>query len=395
MIFPFTAFVNQEDLKTALIINAINPQIGGVLIKGEKGSGKSTVVRSLVGVLPDIEVVSDCPFNCRPVKSSSSESALLCESCFSALQSGDELPIENKAMQVVTLPLGITEDNLLGSIDLEQILREGIKALTPGLLARANQNILYIDEINLLPDHIADDILDCSVTGWNVLEREGISIRHPARFILIGTMNIEEGELRPQILDRFALSVNVEKILKPEARVEVIKRNLAYEDNPTRFAQRYSNSQEKLRSQILTARNHLPHVQLENHLLWSIAQVCIDLKVDGVRPDMVIAKTSMTLAAFENAQRENTHQNTIKVEEKHLMKAALLALGHRTREGGFQPPATSEEIQQTFGEAFDKSKDIGDDDISVKEKEDDSESYPSVGMHYSESAGDKLSEKKN
>jgi len=214
--FPFTAFVNQEPLKLALALNAINPRIGGVLIRGQKGTGKSTVVRALADLLPLVEVVAECPFNCNP-----HDPTNMCENCRSRFEKGDKLPIEKRKMRVITLPLGATEDRVIGTLDIEKAIRKGIRALEPGLLAEVNQSILYVDEINLLPDHIVDDILDAAASGWNIVEREAVSVAHPSRFILIGTMNPEEGELRPQILDRLALHIAVKGIYEKDARIEI------------------------------------------------------------------------------------------------------------------------------------------------------------------------------
>jgi len=230
LVFPFSAIVGLDKLKLAILINAINPKIGGLLIRGPKGSGKSTVVRALVDILPKIKVVKDCPFNCSPYDPSN-----MCPTCSERHKKGEKLPMEEREMVVVDLPLGSTEDRVVGSLDVEKAIKHGIEALEPGILAEANQNILYVDEVNLLPDHIADDLLDAAATGWNIVEREGISVSHPSRFIFIGTMNPEEGELRPQLLDRFALSVTVERITSVENRIEVVKKNMEFEADPEKF----------------------------------------------------------------------------------------------------------------------------------------------------------------
>lgn len=220
LVFPFSAIVGLNKLKLAILINAINPKIGGLLIRGAKGSGKSTTVRALADILPKIKVVKDCPFNCNP-----NDSSNMCPKCSGKYKNGETLPVEEREMVVVDLPLGATEDRVVGSLDVEKAIKYGIEALEPGILAETNQNILYVDEVNLLPDHIADDLLDATATGWNIVEREGISISHPSRFIFIGTMNPEEGELRPQLLDRFPLSVTVERINSAKDRMEIVKRN--------------------------------------------------------------------------------------------------------------------------------------------------------------------------
>jgi len=334
IVLPFTAVVDQDLLKLALILNAINPKIGGLLVRGEKGSGKSTVVRALADLLPEIKVVKDCPFNCNP-----EDPTNMCSVCRERFERGEKLPVEKRKMKVVTLPIGATEDRVIGSLDIERALKEGVKALQPGILAEANQNILYVDEINLLPDHIVDDILDAAASGWNIIEREGISIAHPSRFILVGTMNPEEGELRPQLLDRLPLSVTIRGIQDEELRVEVIKRNLEFAEDPLGFRRKYEKKQRELRERILKAIELLPSVQAPDPILKTVAKLCLTLQVDGHRPDIIIVQTARTLAAF--------HGRTI-VEPEDINVAAKLALGHRTRRGGFEEPASPEEIDRVF-----------------------------------------------
>lgn len=340
LVFPFSAIVSLDKLKLAILINAINPKIGGILIRGPKGSGKSTIVRSLADILPKIEIVKDCPFNCSPKDPSN-----MCPVCSDKYKKSKNPPAEEREMAVVELPLGATEDRLIGSLDVEKAIKQGIQALEPGILAAANQNVLYVDEVNLLPDHIADDLLDAAATGWNTVEREGISVSHPSRFIFIGTMNPEEGELRPQLLDRFPLSTNAGNIASVEDRVEIIKRNMEFEAEPENFCEKYRPMQEELRSKILQARKMLGNVVLPEEVLKSVSKACLDLKVDGLRPDIVIAKSAATLAAFEN-RTEVTFDD--------VLVAAELALSHRTREGGFLEPATSQEIAEVFAAAAKK-----------------------------------------
>ncbi|MFW9902702.1 MAG: ATP-binding protein [Candidatus Thorarchaeota archaeon] len=323
-----------DKLKLATIANAINPKIGGVLIQGPKGSGKTTVARALAEILPELEVVKECPFNCNPHDLSN-----MCESCSEKYLKGEQFSVEKKEMIVVDLPLGATEDRVVGSLDVEKAIKHGIGALEPGILAGANQNILYVDEVNLLPDHVADDLLDAAATGWNVVEREGISVRHPSRFVFIGTMNPEEGQLRPQLLDRFPLSVSVERIKTVEDRMEVVKRSIEFETDPEKFIKSFKLPQEELRNRISTARELLPHVELPQKLLEAICLTCLDLQVDGMRPDIVISKTAQTLASFENRTR---------VSPEDILIASELTLKHRTREGGFLDPATPEEISKLF-----------------------------------------------
>lgn len=334
IVFPFTAVVDQDLLKLALILNAINPKIGGLLVRGEKGSGKSTVVRALADLLPEIKVVKGCPFNCNP-----EDPTNMCSVCRERFERGEELPVEKRKMKVITLPIGATEDRVIGSLDIERALKEGVKALQPGILAEANQNILYVDEINLLPDHIVDDILDAAASGWNIIEREGISIAHPSRFILVGTMNPEEGELRPQLLDRLPLSVTIRGIQDEQLRVEVIKRNLEFAEDPLGFRRKYEKKQRELRERILKAIELLPNVRVPNPILKAVAKLCLALQVDGHRPDIIIVQTARTLAAFQG--------RTI-VEPEDINVAAKLALGHRTRRGGFEEPASLEEIDKVL-----------------------------------------------
>jgi Mg-chelatase subunit ChlI len=330
VVFPFSAFVNQDELKLALLLNVINPKIGGVLIKGPKGTGKSSFVYALPDILPKISVVKGCPYNCNP-----SDPTNMCDEC----RSKTNLDIEEKPMRVVTLPLGTTEDRLIGSINVEEIISKGIKRLQPGILAMANQNILYIDEINLLPDHITDDILDAAASGWNTVEREGISLTHPARFVLIGSMNPEEGELRPQILDRLALSVDVKRIENENDRAEVVRRNLLFENNPLDYLELVAPEQQALSDSIIKAKTILPKVEIAESLLTAIALSCAKLEVDGMRPDVIITKTALSIAAYERRTA---------VAEEDVIRAAYLALSHRTRKGGFQSPATRDEIKNTF-----------------------------------------------
>jgi len=337
-VLPFTAIVGLEQLKLALLVNVVNPTIGGLLIRGPKGTGKSTAVRALEDLLPEIEVVKGCRFGCNP-----RDPTNMCEKCREKYEQREKLRVEKKKMRIITLPLSATEDRVVGSIDVEKALKHGIEAFKPGILADANQNILYIDEINLLPDHLVDDLLDTAASGWNVVEREGVSVRHPSRFILIGTMNPEEGELRPQLLDRLALSITIDNIRSVEDRIEIVRRNTEFENNPEEFYKKYAEKQKKLREKILRARSIITAVEVPEKLLEAISRMCINLQVDGVRPDIVIYKTARAIAALEDRTT---------VTEEDVLKAAKLALQHRTRKKGFLNPPTENEIEEAFKTAL-------------------------------------------
>ncbi|UCD44206.1 MAG: ATP-binding protein [Candidatus Bathyarchaeota archaeon] len=336
-VFPFTAIVDQERLKLALLLNAINPRIGGVLIRGTKGTGKSTTVRALVDLLPEVETVGDCPFRCNP-----SDPTNMCEVCRSRAKGSENFPVASMKMEVVELPIGATEDRVVGSLNIERAIREGVRALEPGILAEANQNVLYVDEINLLPDHITDVILDAAASGWNTVEREGISVQHPSRFILVGTMNPEEGELRPQLLDRMALHTEISTITDPGQRVAVMKFNLEFEDEPVAFREGFEEGQKELMEKIMRAKELLPKVTVPDHLYEVVARMCTSLNVDGHRPDIITVKSAKTLAAFNGSGE---------VEPKDILDCAFLALSHRTRNLGMDPPASEEQI----GEAYEKA----------------------------------------
>lgn len=338
IVYPFAAIVGQTELKLALLLNAINPQIGGLLIRGPKGTGKSTSVRALADLLPEIAVVEGCKFNCSPVDPTN-----MCFDCLSSYQQGDVLPIEKRKMKVITLPIGATEDRVIGSLDIERAIKVGVRALEPGILAAANQNILYIDEVNLLPDHITDIILDVAASGWNIVERESISVGHPSRFILIGTMNPEEGELRPQLLDRFSLHISIHELLNEKQRVEIVKNNLWFGEAPLDFINNYQTDQKNLQQKIVKARDSLNNVTVSDQILEIVVHACIELNIDGHRPDIVTARAAKTLTAFEEKQE---------VTVDTLLKVAKMAIGFRTRRSGFEEPATLEEVDDAFKNAI-------------------------------------------
>ena len=331
-VYPFCAIVGQEKMKMALILNVINPKIGGVLLRGEKGTGKSLVVRALAHLLPEINVVADCPFHCDPARPKD-----MCDACSAKVANGEKLSVAKRVVSVVELPIGATEDRLVGTLDIEKAIKTGEKHFEPGLLAEANRNILYIDEVNLLDDHLVDVLLDAAAMGVNFVEREGVSFSHPAQFVLVGTMNPEEGELRPQLLDRFALSVEVKGIPYREARAEIVRRRIAFENDPELFIAAQSDSQEQIRHKIVEATRLLPKVKLSDEMLDLITQICIDFAVDGHRADITIYKTACTIAAFKGRT---------KVVEEDVKEAAELALAHRLRRQPFEEPKLEEQQLQ-------------------------------------------------
>jgi len=321
VVLPFTAIVGQQNLKQALLLNAINPSLLGVLVRGEKGTGKSTAVRALADLLPEIEVVK-CPFNCSP-----GNPALQCDICHSTYLAGKKLPTVRRKIKVVELPLGATEDRVTGSLDIEKALRKGIKALEPGILAEVNQGVLYIDEVNLLDDHLVDILLDSAAMGVNIVEREGISVSHPSKFIIVGTMNPEEGEIRPQLLDRFGLSVNITGTRAVKERIEIINVVEEFERNPEAFARKYEGKQQELRQRILKARELLDDVKIPPRLLQTVAEICLEFEVHGHRADFLIARAAKTIAAYN--RRKSVNENDIK-------EGAELVLPHRVRRLPFE-----------------------------------------------------------
>jgi Mg-chelatase subunit ChlI len=314
-LYPFTAIVNQETLKTALILNAINPEIGGALIRGPSGTAKSTAVRGFTALLPQVEVVADCPFQCDP-----HDSRTQCDVCRDRTARGETLPVARRIRKLVNLPLNATEDRVSGTLDISRALHEGVKALEPGLLAEVNRGILYIDEINLLDDHIVDLLLDAAALGINVVEREGISLSHPSRFLLIGTMNPEEGELRPQIADRIGLQIDITALSDRDQRVEVMKRREAFSLSPGSFSARYSESQEKLRHAIEQAIVLLPRVILAERFYEAIAHLTLKSEIASHRADITMLQCAKALAALEGRAE---------VAPADIWEAATLALGHR------------------------------------------------------------------
>ncbi|MFD8882625.1 putative cobaltochelatase [Streptomyces erythrochromogenes] len=322
--YPFTAVVGQTDLRLALLLNAVSPAVGGVLVRGEKGTAKSTAVRALSTLLPQVDVVPGCRFSCAPVAPDPD-----CPDGPHEAGPGGARPA-----RMVELPVGASEDRLVGALDIERALAEGVKAFEPGLLADAHRGILYVDEVNLLHDHLIDLLLDAAAMGASYVEREGVSVRHAARFLLVGTMNPEEGELRPQLLDRFGLTVEVAASREPAQRVEVVRRRLAYEDDPAGFAARWSGDEHEVRARVVAARALLPQVRLGDNALLQIAATCAGFEVDGMRADIVMARTATALAAWAG-------RTTVLKED--VRQAALLALPHRRRRNPFDAPGLDED----------------------------------------------------
>jgi len=316
-IFPFTAIVGQDKMKTALILNAISPQIGGVLIRGERGTAKSTAARALAALLPEIEVVADCSFSC-----DLHQPDTLCDDCRARVAAGEELPIATRRTRFVDLPVSATEDRVVGTLDIELAIRKGERHFQPGVLAAANRGLLYVDEVNLLDDHVVDLLLDSAAMGVNVVEREGISFQHPARFILVGTMNPEEGDLRPQLLDRFSLCVNIRGVSDVQARMDILERCVQFEQDTEGFHAEWEPRDEQLSREIARARELLPRATYDHDHMYSIAELTSGFKVDGHRADIVILKAALAHAAFRNRQRIN---------EEDILVAAELALPHRLK----------------------------------------------------------------
>lgn len=332
-IFPFTAIVGQERMKRALILNAVDTRIGGVLIRGERGTAKSTASRALAALLPKVKVVDDCRFGCDPDKPNS-----WCTECKERFEGKKEIPFHVRTTSFVNLPVSATEDRVVGTLDIEQAIQKGERHFEPGVLASANRGLLYIDEVNLLDDHVVDVLLDSAAMGVNVVEREGISFSHPARFILVGTMNPEEGELRPQLLDRFALSVDIVGIRDARERVMIMERNLAFEQDAEAFRQQWLPQEDELSRQIEQARELVAQVKHTSRDLLSIAALTSSLNVDGHRADLVILKAARAQAAFEGRTKINDHD---------IALAAELALPHRIKRTPFQQAEmTTEQLQE-------------------------------------------------
>lgn len=320
LIYPFTAIVGQEDMKKALILNIINPKLNGVLIRGEKGTAKSTAVRALADIMPEREEIRGCVFSCDP-----NDVSFWCEDCKN--NAGKDIKINHRKMRIINLPVSATEDRVVGTLDIEYAIKKGEKRFEPGILAEANRNILYVDEVNLLDDHVVDVLLDAAAMGVNSIEREGISYVHPSRFVLIGTMNPEEGDLRPQLIDRFGLVVEVFGEKDMDARVEVIKRRLKFEKEPEAFIREYTERQNELSNKIENAKKILGEVTYSESCLRLAAEIAIAMGVDGHRADITFMKTAVTHAAY---------RGDTQVNKEDLFVAAKLALPHRMRRKPFE-----------------------------------------------------------
>ncbi|XP_070009188.1 magnesium-chelatase subunit ChlI, chloroplastic isoform X3 [Nicotiana tabacum] len=337
-VYPFAAIVGQDEMKLCLLLNVIDPKIGGVMIMGDRGTGKSTTVRSLVDLLPEIKVISGDPFNSDP-----DDQEVMSAEVRDKLRSGQQLPISRTKINMVDLPLGATEDRVCGTIDIEKALTEGVKAFEPGLLAKANRGILYVDEVNLLDDHLVDVLLDSAASGWNTVEREGISISHPARFILIGSGNPEEGELRPQLLDRFGMHAQVGTVRDAELRVKIVEERARFDKNPKEFRESYKAEQEKLQNQIDSARNALSAVTIDHDLRVKISKVCAELNVDGLRGDIVTNRAARALAALKGRD---------KVTPEDIATVIPNCLRHRLRKDPLESIDSGVLVVEKFYEVF-------------------------------------------
>ena len=323
--FPFAAIIGQEEMKLALQLNVIDPKIGGVMIMGDRGTGKSTTIRALADLLPDIDIIKNDPFNTNP--------------------KGLETSYETEAIKIpmVELPLGATEDRVCGTINLKEVLSGGDSAFEPGLLARANRGILYVDEINLLDDHLVDVLLDSAASGWNTVEREGISIKHPARFILVGSGNPEEGELRPQLLDRFGMHAEIHTIREPDLRVRIVEERISFDVSPQTWFDKYDEEQNAIQARIVTAQNMLSEVSMNTDFQLKISQVCSALEIEGLRGDIVSTRAAKALAAFEN--RTEVTLNDIE-------RTITLCLRHRLRRDPMETISTGDKVSEVFKNIF-------------------------------------------
>lgn len=337
-VFPFTAIVGQEEMKLALILNVIDPKIGGVMIMGDRGTGKSTTIRALADLLPEIDVVANDPFNSDP-----GDPDLMGDEVRRQLDQNQTLEVVKKKVIMVDLPLGATEDRVCGTIDIEKALSEGVKAFEPGLLAKANRGILYVDEVNLLDDHLVDVLLDSAASGWNTVEREGISIRHPARFVLVGSGNPEEGELRPQLLDRFGMHAEIRTVKAADLRVQIVEQRSEFDGDPQGFYSKHQTEQEALQAKIVSAQERLKQVTIDYELRVKISEICAELDVDGLRGDIVTNRAAKAIAAFEG-------RTEVTVDD--IRRVMVLCLRHRLRKDPLESIDSGYKVQKIVARVF-------------------------------------------
>ena len=343
-VFPFTAVIGQEEMKLALLLNVIDPRIGGVMIMGDRGTGKSTTIRALADLLPGIDVVAGDPYNSSP-----NDPDLQSSEVRQLIENGESPNTEERQVPMVDLPLGATEDRLCGTIDIEKALSDGVRAFEPGLLAKANRGLLYVDEVNLLDDRLVDVLLDSAASGWNTVEREGISVRHPARFVLIGSGNPEEGELRPQLLDRFGMSVEVRTVREAELRVQVVDQRTAFDSDPDSFATAKQYDQDVLQEKVVDAQKLLEEVKLDDELRLNISAICGELDVDGLRGDIVTNRAARALAAFEGRKE---------VSEEDVARVISCSLRHRLRKDPLEQVDSGGRVIKAFCKIFERNENI-------------------------------------
>jgi magnesium chelatase subunit I len=337
-VFPFSAIVGQEEMKLALILTVIDPHIGGVMIMGHRGTGKSTAVRSLADLLPPIARIKGCLYGCDPARPEE-----FCDDCMDRVERGEKLAREIGSVRVIDLPLGATEDRVCGTLDIERALTEGVKAFEPGLLAKANRGFLYIDEVNLLEDHLVDVLLDAAASGSNIVEREGISVRHPARFVLVGSGNPEEGDLRPQLLDRFGLHAQISTITDLDQRVEIVERRERFDRDAAAFRGEFNSEQDRIRKRISRARKSLLTVDLPRELMIKIAQLCAELRIDGHRGELTLSRAARALAAFEG-------RSIVRPDDAE--RVSVMSLRHRLRRDPLESIDSGVRIQQAAAKIF-------------------------------------------
>nr|QCI07330.1 Mg chelatase subunit e [Leiomenia cribrosa] len=337
-VFPFTAIVGQEEMKLALILNVIDPKIGGVMIMGDRGTGKSTTIRAIADLLPEIEIVEDDLFN-----SHISDYELMADSVKKKIEKNEIINTKFIKVPMVDLPLGATEDRVCGTIDIEKALTEGIKTFEPGLLAKANRGILYVDEVNLLDDHLVDILLDSAASGWNTVEREGISIRHPARFVLVGSGNPEEGELRPQLLDRFGMHAEIRTVKEPSLRVQIVEQRSKFDSDPYSCIKEFEEEQKNLKTKIIEAQSLLSNVTIDYDLRVKISEVCGELDVDGLRGDIVTNRAAKAFAAYKNKEQ---------VDASDIKEVITLCLRHRLRKDPLETMDSGLKVKQVVNRVF-------------------------------------------